>query len=96
MRFSGLEKTAQFWVLSRRVKGKEVGPEQYTYYAVWTIDKNLFQQQLDAAMANVADTSTEEKALKDLVRQKLADQLSVASNDTSTAEAADDFVVTAE
>ena len=58
-------------------------------------EKSL-QQQLDAAMANVADTSTEEKALKDMVRQKLANELSVASNNTETADAADSFVVFAE
>ena len=96
VRFSGLEKTAQFWTLSQRVKGKEVTAPQYSYYAVWTIDKDLFQQQLDAAMANVADTSTEEKALKDMVRQKLANELSVASNNEETSSAADDFVVYAE
>ncbi|MCR5725321.1 MAG: hypothetical protein K6G80_09580 [Treponema sp.] len=97
VRFSGLEKTAQFWTLSHKVKGKEeVEAPKYAYYAVWTIDQKLFDQQLAAAMKNVNETSTEEKALKDMVRQKLASQLSVASNDTSTTATADDFVVFAE
>ncbi len=46
VRFSGLEKTAQFWTQSQKVRGKEKEAPFYSYYAVWTIDKALFQQQL--------------------------------------------------
>ena len=96
VRFSGLEKTAQYWTLSQVTRGKETSDPQYAYYAVWTIDKDLFDTQLEAAMKNVDETSTEEKALKDMVRQKLASELSVASNDSTVADAADEYIVYAE
>ena len=47
-------------------------------------------------MMNVDETSTEDTALKDMVRQKLASELSVASNDSTVADAADEYIVYAE
>ena len=93
VRFSGLEKTAQFWTLSHKEAGKEKYDSKYSYYAVWSIDKELFEKQLDSAMNNIGETSSEEKALKDMVRQKLATQLSVASNDEAASSAADNYAV---
>jgi hypothetical protein len=89
VRFSGLEKQAQFWTLSHKVRGKEEFDQKYSYYSVWTIDKKMFEDQLNAAMKNIDDTSTEEKALKDMVRQRLADQLSVHTNDSAEDDKAD-------
>ena len=91
VRFSGLEKTAQFWTLSHKEAGKEKFDSKYSYYAVWSIDKELFDKQLESAMTNIDETSSEEKALKEMVRQKLATQLSVASNDEAVSTAADDY-----
>ena len=90
VRFSGLEKTAQFWTLSHKEKGKEKYDSKYSYYAVWTIDKSLFEDQLNKAMKNIDETSTEEKELKSIVRQKLADQLSIQTNDEEENNKADE------
>lgn len=89
VRFSGLEKTAQFWTLSHKESGKEQYDSKYSYYAVWTIDKTLFETQLKTAMSNIDETSTEEKALKEMVREKLANQLSVQTNNDAENEKAD-------
>ena len=90
VRFSGLEKLAQFWTLSHKQKGKESYDSKYSYYSVWTIDKKMFEDQLNAAMKNIEETSTEERALKDMVRQKLADQLSVSTNSDEENNKADE------
>jgi len=83
VRFSGLEKTAQYWTLSQKVNSKKepVGEPYYTYYAVWTMDKALFDKQLNTAIKNIDETSTEAQELKAIVRQKLSEELSVSSND---------------
>ncbi|MBQ9909087.1 MAG: hypothetical protein IJM48_04745 [Treponema sp.] len=83
VRFSGLEKTAQYWTLSQKIDAKKnpVGEPYYTYYAVWTMEKDLFDKQLDTAIKNIDETSTEAKELKAIVRQKLSEELSVSSND---------------
>ncbi len=90
VRFSGLEKTAQFWTLSHKEAGKESYDSKYSYYSVWTIDKKLFEDQLKSAMSNIDETSTEEKALKDMVRQRLAEQLSVHTNSDAENDKADE------
>lgn len=95
VRFSGLEKTAQYWTQSQRIDGKKqpVGEPYYTYYAVWTMDQKLFDSQLNTAIKNIDETTTEAKELKAIVRQKLSQELSVASNDDEIKAEADNFVV---
>ena len=94
VRFSGLEKTAQYWTLSQKVDGKKqpMGDPYYTYYAVWTMEKDLFDSQLNTAIKNIDETSTEAKELKAIVRQKLSQELSVASNDEEVKAESDDFI----
>jgi len=41
-------------------------------------------------MSNIDETSTEEKALKDMVRQRLAEQLSVHTNSDAENDKADE------
>ena len=95
VRFSGLEKTAQYWTLSQKIDGKKqpVGDAYYTYYAVWTMDQKLFDAQLNTAIKNIDETTTEAKELKAIVRQKLSQELSVASNDDEIKAEAENFVV---
>ena len=95
VRFSGLEKTAQYWTLSQRVDGKKqpVGEPYYTYYAVWTMEKGLFESQLNTAIKNIDETSTEAKELKAIVRQKLSQELSVSSNVEEIKAEAEAYIV---
>ncbi|MCR4821505.1 MAG: hypothetical protein K5873_01370 [Treponema sp.] len=90
VRFSGLEKAAQYWTLSQKVDEKKqpVGDPYYTYYAVWSMDKKIYDKQLDEAFKNIDETSTEALELKRIVRQKLNEQLGVASNDEAINEEA--------
>ncbi len=94
VRFSGLEKTAQYWTLSQKIDAKKnpVGDPYYTYYAVWTMEKDLFDKQLDTAIKNIDETSTEAKELKAIVRQKLSEELSVSSNDAEIRAESTDFL----
>lgn len=94
VRFSGLEKTAQYWTLSQRTDGRKqpVGDPYYTYYAVWAMDRDLFGSQLDTAIRNIDETTTEAKELKAIVRQKLSQELSVSSNDDAIRAESDDYI----
>ena len=94
VRFSGLEKTAQYWTLSQKIdsKKKPVGEPYYTYYAVWTMDKKLFDSQLNTAIKNIDETTTEAKELKALVRQKLSEELSISSNDEEIKAESTDYL----
>lgn len=95
VRFSGLEKTAQYWTLSQKINSKKepVGEPYYTYYAVWTMDKALFDKQLNTAIKNIDETSTEAQELKSIVRQKLSEELSVSSNDEEIKAESTDYLV---
>ena len=94
VRFSGLEKTAQYWTLSQKIDAKKqpVGDAYYTYYAVWTMDQKLFDSQLNTAIKNIDETTTEAKELKAIVRQKLSQELSISSNDEEIKAEADDYI----
>ena len=98
VRFSGLEKVAQFWTLSQKVnkKGESVGDSYYTYYAVWAMDKKLYDTQLDVAFQKIDETTTEAKELKEIVRRKLNEQMGVSSNDPEVNEEASDYAVKAD
>ena len=90
VRITGLEKVAQYWILSQVVDGKKVVQQpKYSYYVVWAIDRDLFSKHIDVAMAKIDETTTEDKELKAMVNAKLKNQMGVASNDTSVTDAAD-------
>ncbi|MBQ7158029.1 MAG: hypothetical protein IJS09_01200 [Treponema sp.] len=94
VRVTGLEKIAQYWILSQVVDGKNVVTEpKYSYYAVWGIEKNIYETHIDEAMKKINDTTTEGEMLKKLVREKLVEKLSISSNDTTIVEEADEAVI---
>ena len=64
VRFSGLERVASYWLETQVMDGKTIQDDYYEYYAVWSMDENLFDKQLKAAMAKIDETSTEAKELK--------------------------------
>ena len=89
---TGLEKTASYWIEAVRYEGKKAVNDYFEYYAVWTMDKKLFDKQIKAAMATVDDNTSEGQALKDMIRSKLMDSV-VSSNDVAINNVADDYVV---
>lgn len=82
VRFSGLERIASYWIQTQTTKKKEVVDEYFEYYSVWAMDEALFNSQLDAAMKNIEETTTEANELKDIVKSKLRESLGI-SNDSS-------------
>ena len=56
------------------------------------MEKKLFDKQIKAAMATVDDNTSEDQALKDMIRGKLMDSV-VSSNDIAINNVADDYVV---
>lgn len=94
VRVTGLEKIAQYWILSQVVDGKTVLTEpKYSYYAVWGIEKKIYETHIDEAMSKINDTTTEGEMLKKMVREKLVEKLSISSNDATVLSAADESVL---
>jgi hypothetical protein len=94
VRVTGLEKIAQYWILSQVVDGKTALTEpKYSYYAVWGIEKNIYETHIDEAMKKINDTTTEGEMLKKMVREKLVEKLSISSNDKDVVSSADDAVI---
>ena len=92
-RISGLERIAEYWVEIEVKEKKEVVDHYYEYYSVWGIEQKRFDKQLDQAMKGIDKTTPQTQELADLVRAKLSDELSVASNSEEVQEQADDYVV---
>lgn len=86
---NGLEKTASYWVEKQTGSQKDgTLKDVYEYYAVWTMDRDNYDTQLNAAMANVKDNTSESEALKKMLKDKLTG-LVLSSNDLTTEDAAD-------
>jgi hypothetical protein len=86
---NGLEKTASYWVQKQTGSEKDgTSKEVFEYYAVWSMDKSVFDAQLNAALQNVKDNTSESAALKAALKDKL-NTLVLSSNDL-TAEGASD------
>ncbi|MBQ8014509.1 MAG: hypothetical protein IJ257_09010 [Treponema sp.] len=92
VRFSGLERTASYWIETQVMDGKKVAGDYFEYYAVWKMDEKLFDKQLKEAMTKIDETSTEAKELKEIVGKKLRESVAI-SNDESVVNDADEFVV---
>jgi hypothetical protein len=86
---NGLEKTAGYWVEKQTGTKKDGNfKDMYKYYAVWYIDKKVYDAQLNAALGNVQDNTSEAATLKKTLKNKLND-LVLSSNDL-TAEGTTD------
>jgi len=76
VRLSGLEKVASFWIKVNVLNSKkEVEESYYEYYAVWGMDKKLFDQQLKQAMKAIDETTTESQYLKAKVTAEILDKV---------------------
>jgi hypothetical protein len=86
---NGLEKTASYWV-EKQTGSVKTGNNKdvYEYYAVWSMDKSIYDAQLNAALQNVKDNTSESENLKKMLKDKLSN-LVLTSNDLSVENTAD-------
>ncbi|MCR5188492.1 MAG: hypothetical protein K6C97_06110 [Treponema sp.] len=97
VRISGLEREAEYWTLIEVLdKKKNVVDSYYEYYTVWSMDQKVFNVQLEKALEHIDEATTEAAALKQIVKEKLENELSVASNSPEAEEEADSYIVYAE
>src|SRR5574344_249239 len=79
LELNGLKKEAQYWVKYRVLteEGKKAKDatnkyiSEYTYYVVFSINKDIYSQQLDAAINGVEDNASETEMLKKTLTEKL-------------------------
>ena len=86
---NGLEKTTDYWI-EKQTGSKKKGnfKDVYEYYAVWSMDKKVYDAQLNAALDNVQDNTSEAETLKKTLKNKLND-LVLSSNDLTAEGTAD-------
>ena len=93
---NGLEKVSSYWIEKTIINKKnKVSKDVFEYYAVWAMDQDRFDAQVDAAMANVADNTSEGAELKKALGAKLKNTM-ISSNSSDINEESDDLVIYAE
>ncbi len=86
---NGLEKTASYWVEKQTGSQKDGNyKDVYEYYAVWSMDKSIYDAQLNAALQNVKDNTSESETLKKMLKDKLS-SIVLSSNDPAAEDSAD-------
>ncbi|MBQ9237708.1 MAG: hypothetical protein IJ191_00105 [Treponema sp.] len=78
---NGLEKVASYWVL-KEVKQNNKTTQSYEYYAVWAMDADRYDRQIDAALRNIRENTSEGQALKQTLREKLMSLVISSNNET--------------
>lgn len=78
----GLEQTADFWTYTRTAKVGVKRPKtqddydyKYTYLVVFSMDEDLFEQQIQAAFADVGDNDDQAAMLREVVTAQLMNKL---------------------
>ncbi len=80
VRLTGLEKVASYWTKNKLVDDDgETIETFYEYYAVWGMDKKIFNNQLKEALKGIDETATEAAALKAKVTEDLIDTVTDGS-----------------
>lgn len=90
---NGLEKIASYWI-QKEVKPSKNSKESkiyYEYYAVWGMNKKLYDIQIQSALDGVEDNTDEGKALKETLSLKLQNMM-ITSNDKTITEEADEEI----
>lgn len=87
-RIYSLEKVASYWIEKVVTRSKKDVRDVFEYYAVWAMDQKQFDAQLNAALSNVADNTSEGVALKATLREKLSGMM-ISSNEPEVEEAAE-------
>ena len=84
VRLTGLEKSNEYWIelMELDADGNPVD-RYYTYYSIWAMDKNIYQEQLEAAMERVQETTTESEKLKAIIGQQLEATMNEATSITN-------------
>ena len=74
VRVNGLEKFGSYWTKSgiakpgvKKIKSAADYDETFSYYAVWAVEKDRFQAQLDAAMTNLPDNTSQDPLLMKMI-----------------------------
>lgn len=84
MEINGLLKESQYWIQFRKpkqgVKVNKKSPDSaydyyYEYYVVFTMNRAIYDQQLDAALNGVEDNASETTLLKKALSQNLREPL---------------------
>jgi hypothetical protein len=86
---NGLEKTAAYWVEKKVTDSDKSVKDVFEYYSVWTMDQENFDRQLEAAMKNVKDNTSEGEELKETLKTKLS-KLMITSNTSAVEDEAYD------
>ena len=75
---NGLSKEDYYWIKTRTPKVDVKTPKlatdynyEYTYYVVYTLDKDLYERQIAQAMDDVQDNDDQTVFLKDVLSEKL-------------------------
>ena len=99
MEINGLLKESQYWIQFRKpkqgVKVNKKSPDSayeyyYEYYVVFTMNRDLYETQLEAALNGVEDNASETVLLKKALSQDLRQPLLEKIKDDSTEYAFDD------
>ena len=99
MEINGLLKESQYWIQFRKpkqgVKVNKKSPDSayeyyYEYYVVFTMNRDLYETQLEAALNGVEDNASETVLLKKALSQDLRQPLLDKIKDDSTEYAFDD------
>ena len=83
---NGLDKEASYWIKTstpqldvRNPKIVKEYKEEYTYYVVYTIDRDLYERQLMQAMDDVDDNDDQTAFLKEVLTDRLMTSIIVAN-----------------
>ena len=84
---NGLTKESYYWIKTRTIKPgvKKITSEadytdEYTYYVVFTMNKKLYDLQLEAALKNVDDNDDQTQFLKETLSAKLSEAVVMPEN----------------
>ncbi len=85
---NGLEQVATFWTKTATLvpgkkkitKDSDIAKTEYTYYAVYKMETERFKNQLDAAMKNLNDHTSEQAYLKRVLAAKVGQSIYPGNN----------------
>ena len=94
VRVNGLEKIASYWIKTRSALTAKPAADadwevKYTYYSVWALKKELYEEQIDAAIKGIDENTAQDEALMELISASIKKTI-------LDDEGADVFTLTAE
>ena len=72
VRVNGLERIASYWIKTRSALTAKPAADtdweiKYTYYSVWALKKDLYEQQIDAAIKGIDENTAQDEVLMELI-----------------------------